>query len=171
MPGQAGWKDRWISDAAGYVADPGRRRTSYWLAVSMAGMALFTMVPSLPHLNLREAPGWSNVVLLLSLLQLAYAAWFALAPDYGTAWVTMFAFAGIAIVYAAATAITLNAPPGKELVLDLGEVCRTAGNKPTLWCVAVVLVASLLAYFSGSFSHRWRKSARTAFASQASPIR
>ena len=154
------WTKQWLSNAAGYQVDRGRRTTANWLAISMAAMALFTMAPAMMHLNLREAPGWSNVVLLLALLQLAYAAWFALAPDFSTAWVAMFAFAGIAVIYAAATAITLNARPGNELILDLGELCRTMGNKPTLWSLAVVLVASTMAYFSGSFSHRWRKSAR-----------
>ena len=147
----------WTSNEPGYVADPGRRRTAYWLASSMAAMALFTMLPAFGHLNLREAPAWSNIVLLLSLLQLAYALWFATAPDYSTAWVAMFAFAGIAVIYAAASAITLNARPGSELVFDLGELCRTTGRKPMMWSIAVVLIASTMAYFCGAFSHRWRK--------------
>ncbi len=139
--------------------DPRHRTGVYYLAAGCAGLALLTMLPALWHLNLSEAPGWARLVLLVALLQLAYAAWLALTPDWSSLWVVMLALGAVAALYATGAAMTLQAEPGDPLLLGLGELCRQQGSKPTLWCAAVVLLASLLAQLTGAASSRWRRAA------------
>jgi hypothetical protein len=88
---------------------------------------------------------------------MAYALWLCLSPDYSSANVAMFATSGLAAVYAAATAICWLSAPSSEGWLGIGALKLASGNKPTMWCAVIVLLASLTAYFCGHLSHRWRK--------------
>jgi hypothetical protein len=139
--------------AVGYQPDADKRRTVYYLAAAMAGLSLFCMLPALPHLNLGSAPAWAQVALLISLLQLAYAAWLASIPDWATLRASMIVFTIVAALYGLTMTVTLSTPQESTLPLDLSEVRRQA----VLWCAGVVLLASLLAYGCGRAAWRWRR--------------
>jgi hypothetical protein len=100
------------------------------------------------------------VVLVLALLQLAYACWLGLSPDWSSAWVAMIATGLFAAIYAAATALMLFINPHGDALWHLAQLKQVQGSKPMMWCAAMTLLASTLAYFCGLVSYRWRKSFR-----------
>lgn len=144
----------------GYRVEKSRRETVYLLAAGIAALACFSLAPAVAHWRLASAPGWAQAIVLVAFLQFAYAVWLAISPDWSSVWVAMFALAGVAALYATALAISLHAKPNEETILDLAELLRTQNSKPTLWCGAVVLLTSLLAYLCGLVSHRWHKAYR-----------
>jgi len=159
------WADNSPADTlkprtVGYRADQGRRGTVYFLAAAYVLFSLLTMAPAALYFDRGATPGWAQLVLFVSLLQLAYALWLALVPDWSSLWVATLSLALVATLYATGVAITATARPDSELLLDLAELIRTQGNKPALWCSAIVLLASLLAYLFGLVSHRWHKAYR-----------
>jgi hypothetical protein len=139
--------------AVGYQPDADKRRTVYFLAVAMAALSLYCLVPALSHLNLAAAPNWARAALLLSLLQLAYAAWLASIPDWAALRSSMILFTVVAALYGLTMTITLSTPAENPLPFELGEVRRQA----VLWCASVVLLSSLLAYGCGRAAWRWRR--------------
>jgi hypothetical protein len=141
------------SAAGGYQPDADKRRTVYYLAAAMTALSMFCMLPALPHLNLGAAPDWARAALLLSLLQLAYAAWLASVPDWAALRSSMILFTVVAALYGLTMTVTLSTPQGSALPLELTELRRQA----VLWCAGVVLLASLLAYGCGRAAWRWRR--------------
>jgi hypothetical protein len=139
--------------AVGYQPDGDKRRTVYFLAVAMAAISLYCLVPAVSHLNLAAAPNWARAALLLSLLQLAYAAWLASIPDWAALRSSMILFTVVAALYGVTMTITLSTPLENPLPLELSEVRRQA----VLWCASVVLLSSLLAYGCGRAAWRWRR--------------
>jgi hypothetical protein len=125
----------------------------YFLAVAMAALSLYCLVPALSYMNLAAAPNWARAALLLSLLQLAYAAWLASIPDWAALRSSMILFTVVAALYGLTMTITLSTPAESRLPLDLSEVRRQA----VLWCASVVLLSSLLAYGCGRAAWRWRR--------------
>jgi len=119
----------------------------------MAILSVATMAPALRHWDLAAAPPWARAVLLLSLLQLAYAAWLATVPDWGALWAAMFVLAALATLYAAAGAVALAMPWEDELPLGLSAVRRQA----PLWCAAVALLNIGAAYWCGQAAQTLRR--------------
>ena len=141
--------------AEGYQADPQRVQTVYFLAVALAMISIFSVLPALPHLNLVQAPGWARIMLLLAALQLAYIVWIVLLPDWSTVWVGMLVFSIVGSIYAVAMAVVLFTPQQSPLLLGLdADTRRTAIG----WCCAVVLLTTLASYICGRISARWRRS-------------
>jgi hypothetical protein len=147
----------------GYRPDADKCSTVYYLAAAMAALSLYCIAPAVSHLNLGAAPNWARVVVLLSLLQLAYAAWLASIPDWSTLRSSMIIFTVVAALYGLTMTVALSTPAENPLPLDLTEVRRQA----VLWCAGVVLLASLLAYGCGRAAWRWRK-ALESYCAQAS---
>lgn len=138
----------------GYQADPQKVQTVYFLAVALAMISIFSVLPALPHLNLVQAPGWARIMLLLAALQLAYVAWIVLLPDWSTVWVGMLVFSIVGSIYAVAMAVVLFTPTQSPLLLGLdADTRRTAIG----WCCAVVLLTTLASYICGRISARWRR--------------
>jgi len=123
----------------------------------MAAAAVLALLPALGQWDLSRAAGWAQVVWLLALLQLAYAAYLALAPDWSTAWVAMIAAAMVATLYAAGMAMTLTTKPNTSSVLDLSEVVRAGGRWAVWWCGLVMAANTAIAYACGAASSRWRR--------------
>jgi hypothetical protein len=137
----------------GYRPDSDKRWTTYYLAVAIIALALFCMAPALPHWNLGAAPGWARVVLLVSLLQVAYGAWVVSIPDWATLRASMVVLTAIAAGYGMMMTIALTTSPEYALPLDLTDIRRQAVH----WCGCVMLLASLLAYFCGRAAWRWQR--------------
>jgi hypothetical protein len=149
--------------ATGYQPDADKCNTVYYLAAAMAALSLYCITPAMTHLNLGAAPNWARIVVLLSLLQLAYAAWLASIPDWSTLRSSMIIFTVVAALYGLTMTVALSTPAENPLPLELTEVRRQA----VLWCAGVVLLASLLAYGCGRAAWRWRR-ALESFGAQAS---
>jgi hypothetical protein len=147
----------------GYQPDADKCSTVYYLAAAMAALSLYCIAPAISHLNLGAAPNWARVVVLLSVLQLAYAAWLASIPDWSTLRSSMIIFTVVAALYGLTMTVALSTPAENPLPLDLTDVRRQA----VLWCAGVVLLASLLAYGCGRAAWRWRK-ALESYCAQAS---
>lgn len=136
-----------------YEPEPAWVQTVYFLAVGLVVVTLFCAAPATKHLNLAEAPGWARIVLLLSALQLVYIAWMVSLPDWSTVWVGMLVFAIVASIYGMGMAIVMATPRDRPLMLGMDAVRYSAAG----WCLAVVLLTSLMTYFCGRISFRWRR--------------
>jgi len=129
------------------------RSIAFWLSAALVGLSFLAMAPALRYWNLPDAPEWARAVLLLSLLQLAYAAWLATVPDWASLWVSMIFCAVMATVYGAVTAIAMTTPAGEEILLDLADVRKQA----PLWCGGMVLLTFTMAYFCGHAAYGWHR--------------
>ena len=144
------------TSAEGYQADRYHTHTVYAIAVGLALVALFQLAP--PIKRGEFAPAWAQCAILLVAVQLIYALWLALAPDWSTLWVAMLAFAGVAALYGAALAIAVITPRDKAMLLGMDDVRDSA----RLWCSAVILVTTMMTYVCGRASYTWYKSYRRA---------
>ena len=137
-----------------YKPDRDNVQTVHLLLIGLTLGALFTAGPVAWHLNLFTAPDWVRLVLLISLLQLAYVAWMASLPDWASVWVAMLVNALVATFYGAALAIVMYTPVESPLPLGLGDVARrTAAG----WCLCVVMISTLLAFACGRVCAVWRR--------------
>jgi hypothetical protein len=129
------------------------RRIVYLTATGLAALSLVAMLPALKNWDLGIAPGWARGVLLWSVLQLAYAAWLASVPDWGSLWVAMFVFAATATLYGTVGTVALTMPQELDLPLDLTAVRSTA----PYWCAAMALLMLGAAYWCGRVAQRARR--------------
>lgn len=144
----------------GYRADRSKRHSIYWLAGTQFALALFAIGPGVWQLMQTQPAPWAHFVICLSLVQMAYAVWLAMSPDYSSAEVAMFASGVLAAIYAGAMAVCWLTAPRLGGWLQLGSLKMQYGSKPALWCAIMVLLASLTAYLCGHVSFRWRKTYR-----------
>ena len=144
----------------GYRADRAKRHSVYWLAGTQFALATFAIAPGVWQLTQAQPAPWAHFVICLSLVQMAYAAWLALSPDYSSAEVAMFATGVLAAVYAGAMSVCWLTAPRAGGWLHLGSLKMEYGSKPMLWCAVMVLLAALTAYLCGHVSFRWRKAYR-----------
>ncbi|OHB69164.1 MAG: hypothetical protein A2V70_21215 [Planctomycetes bacterium RBG_13_63_9] len=87
------------------------------------------------------------------MVQIVYIAWMLNMPDWASVWVVMLVFAGVAAVYAVATALAIATPVDRPMPLGMGEVRHSA----RAWCTAVLLTMSLATYLCGRTSAKWRR--------------
>lgn len=150
----------------GYEHDVYRRRTVYWLGIAFILAACFGAIPAVMNIvqNLRalEPAGvcrWAYVLLLASAIQLAYAVYLMQLPDWSTAWVVALVTLVMATGYAMflAIAIAILARPDSQIIDILQLADNGYGKKAAGWCLIMLSISSLLAYFSGRISVRWRR--------------
>jgi hypothetical protein len=125
----------------------------YLLGAGLAAVVVFSVVPALKHLNLAVAPDWARLALLVAGLQLVYVAWMVTLPDWSTVWIGMLVFAAVAALYGMGMALALATPADRPIILGLTDVRQSAAG----WCAAVVLLSSLMTFFCGRISSRWRR--------------
>lgn len=143
--------------AAVYQPDAGRIQTVRFLALWLAAAVLFSVLPALikpQYFNVVTAPGWARLLLLAAGLQVVYVVWAAAAPDWGTLWVAMIAFAAVSAGYGFAAAVAMASAPDQPLLLGMDDGVRRTAR---LWCPAVMAVMALATYFCGRTSVRWRR--------------
>jgi len=138
----------------GYRAEPSRVHSVYWLAGGMLLLVLFQLAPAYARLNPATAPDWARWLMMLAVVQLAFAIWMASLPDWCTVRMVMFLLAGVATLYGVLLGIAVLTPATKSMPFDLDDV----REKARLWCAAVLLLLMLLTYASGRIGFRWRKS-------------
>jgi len=137
----------------GYRPTQALVRRVYWVGIGMAVVAIVAAIPAFSFLPFGEAPTWARVVLLASVIQLAYVGWMMLVPDWSTVRTTMFVFVGVAAAYGFAMATAIATPPGARVTFEMGPV-RTEAIR---WCFVVLAMLAVATFFSGRLAFRWRK--------------
>jgi hypothetical protein len=137
----------------GYRAEPSWVATTRWLALAVAMLALFQILPVVVQGDVLQGPVWTRMVALLVVVQLAAAVQLATIPDWSTTRATLFLIAAVATGYGLVLGMLLVAPKGGNLLWDLSDV----RDKAPLWCIASLLLLGLLIYAVGTVAHRWRK--------------
>jgi hypothetical protein len=150
MPRLRAWS---ANGVRGYRPEPSRVHSVYFLTVGIVLMVCLQLAPTASRLDPSTAPNWVRGLLMLAVVQLAYATWMASFPDWSTVRITMFALAAVAALYGVALGIATVTPPEKSLPFDLNDV----REKLRLWCGAILLLLGLLTYVCGRFAFRWRK--------------
>lgn len=126
--------------------------------------ALFSVLPSvwdaIVYANGTSASPvgrWGIVLAMLGVVQVAYAIYLIQLPDWTTVWmVTLFALAS-ASLYAMALGLTIISGEEGWLVSFLQLSDKVGGGKAALWCLCMMSVMTLLAFFAGRISVRWRQ--------------
>lgn len=151
-------RPRWLAPARAELAAqsyrpaPHQAETVYWLAAVLLFVVVFTSAPALGYLQLDEAPIWAQAMLLVAGLQLAYAAWLVIVPDWSTVRVGVWLFAASAMLYAAASGL-FGMAGGAELPLEyVGGRGSAAG-----WSGVSAIVLGLMSYACGQVCGNWRR--------------
>ncbi|MBC8352260.1 MAG: hypothetical protein H8E66_09740 [Planctomycetes bacterium] len=149
----------------GYEADRDKVATVRWLAAAILLTGLIGMVPAVidivEHALSYSSDGlsrWACALLLVGLLQCAYAVYLVQLPDWSSVWVVTFITLGIAASYAAMFGLTLLSSEQNHFVQALDLADRLRGGKATAWCLIMLSLMSLTSYFSGRVGARWRSS-------------
>lgn len=146
----------------GFEHDIHRRRTVYHLGIALMLTALFGAIPavmdiveSLRAVEPRGVASWAFALLLVSAIQLAYSIYLVQLPDWSTAWVVSLVALVMATGYAMFLGIVLLAKDDNLIIRHLDLANTVYGNKAAGWCLIMLSISSLLAYFSGRISVRW----------------
>ncbi len=152
-------------------ADVSRTLAVYQLAAALVVAALFSVAPAVwdlvEYIRIDEfdAPfvaRWALVLFFVGIVQLAYAVFLFQLPDWASVWVVTLFQLALAAAYAAVLGIVLMSDTGGLLVgpqgLQLAD--KLAGGQAALWCLCMVSVATILAFFAGRMSVRWRQAER-----------
>jgi hypothetical protein len=118
--------------------------------------ALWQITAALGEGKADAIAAWALCLVLIGLLQLAYAAYLVQLPDWSSVWVVTVMMLVMTTLYATLMALSWlsNGQHRLLLLLDLsGLVIR---NKVTGWTFIMVSICALYAYFSGQCSSAWR---------------
>lgn len=152
-------KPRWVARARpdaielAYRANPQQVETTYWLAVVLLFVIVFSAAPALGYMRLDQAPRWAQAMLLIAGVQLAYSIWLVIVPDWSTVRIGLWLFGVSAVLYAAGLGLFAMAADGR-LPLGLTAARPSAAG----WCGANALVLGLLSYACGQVGSTWRRS-------------
>jgi hypothetical protein len=149
--------------------DPHWRPAVYSLAAGMVTAALFGMVPAVweaveyaRYLDVAGSPQvarWALVLFLLGLVQTAYAVYLFQVPDWASVWVVTIYSLALAGAYAMTLGLVLISDIDGFLIgqhgLQLAD--KLAGGKAALWCLCMVSVSTILAFFAGRLSVQWHR--------------
>ncbi|MGI8977873.1 MAG: hypothetical protein ACR2FY_01465 [Pirellulaceae bacterium] len=146
------------------IHSPQQITVVFQLAAAMIVAAVFSIFPSAWDLfayvsgtSASPLGRWAIVLGMLGAVQVAYAFYLIQLPDWTTVWmVTLFALASAAL-YAMALGLTIISGEDGWLVRFLQISDKVAGGKAALWCLCMMSVMTLLAFFAGRISVRWRQ--------------
>jgi hypothetical protein len=152
-----------VAERRGVVHDAARCRSVYWLAAGVAGMAVlsFALIAGDVVLDAQEprpsgVAAWGLMLLLLGIVQGAYALYLVQLPDWSTVWVAsimmLVTAAGFAMLLAVLALGGGNTPLAAALQLDEFE-----DQRPELLCLIMLALSGLLSYLLGRASYRWSK--------------
>lgn len=152
------WKQR-----DGLTPDTQYRGTIRGFSVSLMLLALFQLIPAvlafIHNQQLEEPeliPRWVYLLMLGSVLQMAYAFYLWQLPDWSSLWVVALFSLGMAALYAGLLAIRLLAVEDHSLLatlqLNLADISpgRQAG-----WCLVLLILFGSYCYFSGRAGLKW----------------
>lgn len=137
---------------------------AYTLAAAMIATAVLSVIPSVwdTALYIQDplaAPlaRWALVLAVLGIVQIAYAIYLIQLPDWTTVWmVTLYSLA-LAAFYAMALGLTIVSGENGWVVQFLHLSDKVTGGKAALWCLCMISITTLLAFFAGRMSVRWHR--------------
>jgi hypothetical protein len=145
-------------------ADRGNVWAAYQLAAAIVIAALFSIAPAVwDVIEYAQVPEgqfiarWALALFLLGAVQLAYAAFLVQLPDWTSVWVVTIYSLSLAAVYAAVLGLVLLTSEHGLVVTALQLSDKLAGGKAVLWCLSMVSVSTILAFFAGRLSTRWHR--------------
>jgi hypothetical protein len=141
----------------------------YWLAAGILGAAFFSLLPAVwdvvDYVRFRDAPGavfvarWALLLLLLGGVQAAYGVYLMLLTDWTSVWVVTLMCLTMAGLYAMGLAVVLVSDPAGWLVgpggLQLAD--KLPRGQAALWCICMISLSTVLAFFAGRLSFQWRR--------------
>jgi len=148
---------------------PAEKLAVRWLAAATIGASAFSVVPAIwdivEYVQFLEAPGssaparWTLLLLLIGCVESAYAMYLIQLPDWASVRVVTWMLLSVAGFYAMGLAIVLIADPGGWLIgpdgLQLAD--KLPGGKAALWCLCMVSLSAILAFFAGRLSSQWQR--------------
>lgn len=147
----------------GYEADRKQVATVRWLAAAILLTGIVGTIPAfidvVEHALSESSEGlsrWACALLLVGLLQCAYAVYLVQLPDWSSVWVVTIFTLAIAAAYAAMFGLTLLSSDQGDFVQLFDLADRLRGGKATAWCLIMLSLMSLTSYFSGRVGTRWR---------------
>jgi hypothetical protein len=151
----------------GYEHSAEKRWTVYQLGAILILAAVFGAVPAvldvIAHFQAIESPGvsrWAWALLLASVIQLAYAVYLFQLPDWSSVWTVSIVLLVFATAYAMLLGLLMLADNQSQVVQFLELADARAGHKATGWCLIMLSICSLLAYFCGRTGARWHHAYR-----------
>ena len=147
-------------------ADAASTLAVYQLVAALVAGAVFSVVPAvwdlIEYLQVAESQfvaRWALGLFFLGIVQLAYAVYLFQLPDWTTVWVVTVFSLFVAAIYAAVLGLGLLSPADGFLVGEYGLQLadKLAGGKAALWCLCMVSLSTILAFFAGRLSTRWHK--------------
>lgn len=141
----------------------------YQLTAAVVAAAVFSMVPAIwdvvEYVQIVESQfvaRWALVLLFLGIVQLAYAVYLFQLPDWASVWVVTLQSLLLAGLYAAVLGLVLISREEGFFVHALQLHDKLAGGKAVLWCLCMVCVWTIMAFFAGRLSVRWHHKERLA---------
>jgi hypothetical protein len=146
------------------VPDRTHQLAVYQLAAALVAAALFSIAPAIwdivEYVQIPESQfvaRWALVLLLLGAVQIAYTIYLVQLPDWTSVWVITIYLLFLAAIYAAVLGLVLISSESGLVVGTLQLADKLAGGKAVLWCLCMVGVSTILAFFAGRLSARWHK--------------
>jgi hypothetical protein len=140
---------------------------AFYLAVALAVLAVFGVSPAVwewfalwQKPEAPATPPWVYALLMVAVLQLAYAVYLAQAPDWSALWTTTIATLAAAAAWATLLGTTLMGRQESMLVTLFRYSDKLAGNRAAMWCFVMLCFTSVLAYFFGLTAVRWQRAYR-----------
>jgi len=134
------------------------------LAVGLLVAALFSCGPSAIDLvdywrNPEEqfVARWALLLLALGLLQAAFALYVWQLADWTSLWVLTIVSLAVASGFAMMLGVILVAGQESQLMTALQLQDRLIGNKAQLWCLCMIAVYTVLAFFAGRACTFWHR--------------
>jgi hypothetical protein len=144
--------------------DRGHQMAAYQLAAALIAAALFSIAPAVwdivEYAQIPESQfvaRWALVLLLLGAVQIAYTIYLVQLPDWTSVWVITVYLLLLAAIYAAVLGLVLILRESGLVVNALQLADKLEGGKAVLWCLCMVGVSTILAFFAGRLSARWHK--------------
>jgi hypothetical protein len=131
---------------------PRQLEVVYWLACLLPFAAVFCAAPAVPHMQFAGAPAWAQALVCMACLQLAYAAWLAMVPDWSTVRVGMYLLGAVAILDLLCAVILSSLPESPLVSLGLAGMRATA----SAWCILSAVVSGMVSAACRWIAHRWR---------------
>ncbi len=136
-----------------YRPSPRQLEFAYWIACLLPFVAVFCAAPALPHLQFSGAPSWAQALLCIAVVELGYAAWLAMVPDWSIVRIGMFLFGGIAALFTGSMFACLLSSQGQWLSLDMGEMRATCAA----WCGLSAVVSACAFAACRWLDRSWRE--------------
>lgn len=140
-----------------YESRPAQIRAAYIMSSVTGAVAILGASPALLALRHPPVAGWVWLVLLFTLIEIAYALWLASLPDWSTLWVGMALGAAVAAIYALVLVAAMATPESRSLPIGLDDLRSSLG----VWAVLLFALHGGLAYAAGWISSRWRRDYET----------